>query len=391
MKKFITIISVMAAFAAAFTSCKKEEIVGTADGEGLYLNKVELTLVKGNSEALVATVTPKGAASLVWDSANDAVATVDAEGLVQAVGAGETVITAAAAGRTVECVVSVQSPVTVLTLDKEEVFIYKGEETEVVATVGPEDINVPFNYSWISSDESIFKAVPDAEDPSKAVIKGLMGGFATLYVQAGDVTTSIPVTIDVDLAGLVIKGLPSGKVFKGDTFQLEVVKDPIDAIDELSPVWSSSDENVFTVDQTGLVTVMGPGTATITVESNGFTASVEKTANVMTTVNFFPVSANVQVDDNLTFSTTGYMYPPSYGYFYVGRGNNMTFSLPDGYVMTEVVFKTYGNNAYVLEGDVDSGTYDQPTQIWTGEANRLVFTVTNTSYVTGLTVTYKDK
>ena len=39
----------MAAFAAAFTSCKKEEIVGTADGEGLYLNKVELTLERALS------------------------------------------------------------------------------------------------------------------------------------------------------------------------------------------------------------------------------------------------------------------------------------------------------------------------------------------------------
>ena len=177
MKKFIAIISVMAALAAAFTSCEKEAIVGTADGEGLYLNKVELTLIKGNSEALVATVTPKDAAKLKWASADEAVATVDSKGLVQAVGAGETVITATAAGRKVECVVSVQSPVTVLTLDKTEVFIYKGEETEVVATVGPEDINVPFKYSWISSDESIFRAVPDAEDPSKAVINGLMGGF----------------------------------------------------------------------------------------------------------------------------------------------------------------------------------------------------------------------
>ena len=78
----------MAAFAAAFTSCKKEEIVGTADRDGLYLNKVELTLVKGNSEALVATVTPKGAAELTWESADAAVATVDAEGLVKAVAGG---------------------------------------------------------------------------------------------------------------------------------------------------------------------------------------------------------------------------------------------------------------------------------------------------------------
>ena len=376
----------MAAFAAAFTSCEKEAIVGTADGEGLFLNKVELTLVKGNSEALVATVTPKGAASLVWDSANDAVATVDAEGLVQAVGAGETVITAAAAGRTVECLVKVQSPVTSLTLDKEEIFIYKGEEAEVAATVGPDDINVEFKYSWISSDESVFKATPDATDPSKAVIKGLKGGFATLYVQAGDVTTSIPVTIDVDLEGLVIKGLPSGKVFKGDTFQLEVAKDPFDAIDELSPVWSSSDETVFTVDQTGLVTVMGPGTATITVESNGFTASVEKTANVLTTVEFYPNALPFTVED-LTFNTTGSRYV---SYMYLRSNNTLTFTVPESYKIVEIKITTY-SSSYKLYASADSGSYDQPTATWTGESNEVVLTNTGSAtYLTKFKVTYKD-
>lgn len=386
MKKFITIISVMAAFAAAFTSCEKEAIVGTADGEGLFLNKVELTLIKGNSEALVATVTPKDAAKLKWASADDAVATVDSKGLVQAVGAGETVITATAAGRKVECVVSVQSPVTVLTLDKKDIFIYKGEETEVKATVGPEDINVPFKYSWISSDESIFRAVPDAEDPSKAVIKGLMGGFATLYVQAGDVTTSIPVTIDVDLAGLVITGMPSGKVFKGDTFQLGVAKDPIDAIDELSPVWSSSDENVFTVDQNGLVTVMGPGTATITVESNGFTASVEKTANVLTTVEFFPNALPYTIQD-LTFNTTG---SRSTSYMYLRTNNTLTFSVPEAYKIVEIKITTYSSN-YKLYASADTGSYDQPTTTWTGESSQVVLTNTGSAtYLKKFTVTYKD-
>ena len=392
MKKFITIISVMAAFAAAFTSCKKEEIVGTADGEGLYLNKVELTLIKGNSEALVATVTPKGAASLVWDSANDAVATVDAEGLVHAVGAGETVITAAAAGRTVECVVSVKSPVTVLTLDQTEVFIYKGEEAEVNATVGPEDINVPFNYTWISSDESIFTVTADAENPSKAVIYGRMGGFATLYVQAGDVTTSIPVTIDVDLAGLTITGAPTGKIYKGDSFQLGVDKDPLDAIDVLSPVWSSSDETVMTVDQNGLVHAVGAGTASITVESNGFSASVEFTIKVMTTITFVPTSANYTTGDLTFTAVSGGGTSPSFysSYFRLRNNNQLTFSVPEGLMIAEIKFTPY-SSSYSLPANVDTGSYDASSYTWTGESQEVTFTVTTSStYMRGITVTYKD-
>jgi hypothetical protein len=278
--------------------------------------------------------------------------------------------------------------VTVLTLDQTEIFIYKGEEAEVVATVGPEDINVPFQYTWTSSDASVFTVTPDSEEPNKAVVKGKKGGFGTLYVQAGDVTTSIPVTIDVDLAGLVITGIPTAKIFAGDSFQLGVEKDPIDAIDVLSPVWSSSDESVLTVDETGLVTAVGPGTATITVESNGFTALTDFTVKVMKTVSFLPKSDYVQVDESLTFRTTAYYFVSSY--FYVDTNDTLTFSLPEGYSMTQVVIQSYGNNSYKVYGNPDSGTYDSASQIWTGDTNQLVFTLSQYSYITKLIVTYKD-
>lgn len=390
MKKLITILSVMAALAAAFTSCNKEEIVGTADREGLFLNKVELTLVKGNSEALVATATPKGSASVKWTTADKAVATVNGEGLVTAVGAGETTITVEAGERTVECLVKVQSLVTSLSLDKTEVYINKGEETEVVATVGPEDINVPFKYTWISSDESIFTVTPDAEDASKAVIEGLMGGFATLYCQAGDVTTSIPVTIDVELEGVLIAGVPEAKIYKGDSFQLEVVKDPIDAIDELSPVWSSSDESILKVDAaTGVATAMAPGTATITVESNGFTATADITVSVMATVSFYPNDHFYQVNEYLSLTVNSGYGIGSY-YMYVVSGNTLTFTAAEGIDIAEIKIQTYGGY-YPFTADVDSGEYDSNTHVWTGSANSVTFTVKDGStYLTGFTVTYKN-
>lgn len=378
----------MAALAAAFTSCEKDVIVGTDDSEGLFLNKTMITLVKGNSEALVATVTPKESASVEWTSGNDAVAKVDSKGLVQAVGAGETVITANAGDRSVECVVKVQSPVTSLNLDKSEILIAKGDETEVKATVGPDDINVDFKYSWISSDESIFEVVPDSQDPSKAVVKGLMGGFATLYVQAGDVTTSIPVTIDVDLAGLVITGAPTGKVYVGETFQLAVAKDPIDAIDEISPVWSSSDEGVVTVDQNGLVTATGGGTATIKVESNGFSATLDVTINVLNTVKFYPNYKDYYPNEDLEFHSS---FSPGSYYTYVRSGDLMKFEVAEGLIITEIKFETYGNGSYPLEADADSGSYDASTFTWTGNASSVTVTVRSSyTYLTGFTVTYKD-
>ena len=53
----------------------------------------------------------------------------------------------------------------------------------------------------------------------------------------------------------------------GSTFQLTATITPGDATD-LSVAWASSDTRVATVDNDGLVTVVGPGTATITVHGD---------------------------------------------------------------------------------------------------------------------------
>ena len=72
-------------------ACKKE-IVAVS---GLTLNKTELNLQKRASETLVATVAPSNATdkSVTWESDDEAVATVDANGLVKAVGVGNATIT----------------------------------------------------------------------------------------------------------------------------------------------------------------------------------------------------------------------------------------------------------------------------------------------------------
>lgn len=57
----------------------------------------------------------------------------------------------------------------------------------------------------------------------------------------------------------------------GDTSQLSATKTPSDTTDELT--WASSNENVATVDSTGLVTIHGIGTATITATCGTQTAT----------------------------------------------------------------------------------------------------------------------
>lgn len=79
---------------------------------GISLNKSELTLTAGNSDAsLTATVTPPDSTdSVVWSSDKPAVAAVDsATGKVTAVAPGEAIITAKAGTKTATCTVKVQA------------------------------------------------------------------------------------------------------------------------------------------------------------------------------------------------------------------------------------------------------------------------------------------
>ena len=58
----------------------------------------------------------------------------------------------------------------------------------------------------------------------------------------------------------------------GSTIQLEISVFPVEAKDQVTPKWSSSDPGIAAVDQTGLVTGAAPGWATLTVDCGGFTA-----------------------------------------------------------------------------------------------------------------------
>ena len=82
---------------------------------GVKLNKETLELFTDGSETLTATVEPGNATNknVTWSSSDETIATVDNNGTVTAVGAGEATITATAGGITATCVVHVRKPATV--------------------------------------------------------------------------------------------------------------------------------------------------------------------------------------------------------------------------------------------------------------------------------------
>lgn len=108
----------------------------------LRLNKPTLALQIGATERLTATVLPADAEdkTVTWTSSDPAVATVDATGLVSAVAAGTTTVTAQSGGKSATCTVTVSKiPVERVVLSKTSLSLSLEQSEQLAATVTPDD------------------------------------------------------------------------------------------------------------------------------------------------------------------------------------------------------------------------------------------------------------
>ncbi len=127
---------------------------------GVSLNKTSATLTsKGATVQLTATVSPTEAAdkTVTWKSSDDNVATVSSSGLVTAVGNGTATITVTTktGSKTATCNVTVNIAVTEVSLDKNEVTLFKcGETLQLTAMISPSEA-ADKSLKWESSDETV--------------------------------------------------------------------------------------------------------------------------------------------------------------------------------------------------------------------------------------------
>lgn len=149
---------------------------------------------------------------------------------------------------------SVVVPVTGISLNKNETTIARGATEQLTATVEPEGTGS--TVAWSSDNEEV--ATVDQNGWVTAVGKGT----ANITATAGGQSASCKVTVNAPLQGIQITGEQS-TIKKGQTTQLSVIYDPEDTTDDTTVTWSSDNEEVATVDQTGLVKAVADGTANI--------------------------------------------------------------------------------------------------------------------------------
>lgn len=264
-------------------------ITATADGQtaqctvnvivlatGLTLNRSELALVKGTSAALIPTMLPANVnnRAVAWKSSDEAVATVDANGVVTAVAAsGMATITATAkdgSGVSAACAVTAEEvSVKTVTVTPRRLVLQDGDVSEPLLAVIEPSTAANTSVTWRSSNNHV-ASVTDG------VVTAVGVGEAEIIVTTADGGKS-----DVCYVTVVPKPVEQITLSKSsiDVFFRETEKrtqtltatvTPGDATDP-GILWMSSNETVATVvgnhDGTAAVTLHAAGSAVITATS----------------------------------------------------------------------------------------------------------------------------
>ena len=250
------------------------EIPVVIELQDLIIDQNDFTMVKGTIDTLTVTATPEAALAgktVTWSSSDESVVTVDQNGNIEAVGNGAATITATVDEHSDSVSITVNSPLTSITLDTQETSVKKGDTVDLDVIFTPEDTTDDTTVVWSSSDESV--ATVDGD----GVVTAHKDGTATITATVGTLTTEcivhvreVPLTgIDLDRTAITMN--------KGETSEaLKVSYNPEDTTDDRTVTWTTSDESVAVVDD-GIITAVGAGTATITATVGEFTATCEVT------------------------------------------------------------------------------------------------------------------
>ncbi len=239
------------------------------------LDKTELTLTEGGTETLTATVRPDNADNrkVTWSSDKTEIATVDGDGRVTAVKAGEAVITVTTedGGKTASCKVTVKAKavgVTEVTLDRAELTLTEGETETLTATVRPDNADNK-KVKWSSDKTDV--ATVDGTGKVTAVKAG--EAVITVTTEDGGKTATCKVTVKakvVPVTGVEVNPWAVTLSVRG-TSKLSYTIRPADATNQ-NVKWESESPSVATVDSEGNVQGVAAGTAKIcvTTEDGGF-------------------------------------------------------------------------------------------------------------------------
>ena len=245
-------------------------------------------------------------AEFSWGTSDDAVATVDATGLVTAAANGAVAITAAAGEATGSAAVTVAQVVGSVTVAPDTATFVEGDTLRLAATATDANghLVTAVEFVWWSGDTAV--AVVD----TSGLVTGVGAGRVQVTATSAAVTGRAQLTV-VALAPTTVAVTPDTAVLTalGQTAQFTAVMRDQNGqvLPNASVSWSSGDAGVAVVDASGLVTAEGTGTATITATSGEASGSaVVKVERVAASIVVSPSAPTIAPGDTLRLVADAY-------------------------------------------------------------------------------------
>ena len=245
---------------------------------------------------LTATVTPADATEKVqWTSSNTDVAKVDNNGNVTGIGKGVVEIIAQNPGGTIQavCTVTVKINPTGIRLNYSKLVLDKNSSNipKLEATILPDTTYVNNSIVWDSSNKNVVIV-----ENGKLTLIGNGKTQITAKTENG-LTATCDVTVQTSITSIAVSST-SKKMEVNQTAQLTATVTPADATEKVQ--WTSSNTDVATVNDTGLITAKATGTATITVKNSdgkkSATCVVDVTRQVSTSESYVGYYSDVDGD-----------------------------------------------------------------------------------------------
>ena len=239
----------------------------TVEMDSVELNQATMTLAPSDAGKLTAKVTSLNntAKTVKWASSNESVATVDSTGLVNALKAGKTTISATtASGASATCTVTVASGT--LTLDQTSMTMAVGGIQTLTATAKP--ASAAGDVTWSSSNDKI--ATVSTTGIVKAINSGTVNITATATIGGEKVTATCKVTVSAPTLTL-----PNEFSVPKTGGAILTLNTDLDAslIKDVNWIFTPSNQSAFTIDHDGgpktevTVTYWVSGTTNVTIQA----------------------------------------------------------------------------------------------------------------------------
>lgn len=271
----------------------------------ISLDKTSISLKATESETLKATILPATTTNqaVTWKSDNEAIATVDANGVVTAHEVGVATITATTTDGTnlsASCTVNViHTQASSITLNMTEVSLKALETAELSVEILPATTTNKV-VTWKSDNEAIAKV--DANGMVTAIAVGETTITATT-TDGSNLSASCKVTVIPTLASSITLDKTEVSFKANETVTLTPTILPATTTNTVV-VWTTTDEKVAVVDANGVVTAIGVGEATITATTtDGSNLSASCAVTVLPTPGDVNNDAVINVTDVMTVAS----------------------------------------------------------------------------------------